>query len=80
MSWLSDALEGANKLVSKIYGQAVKIGVAVYPKEKPPPPVLPEITVTPPKVYEYGKEKVTDYMPYLIIGGIIVGIILLSRR
>ena len=80
MSWVSDALEGANKFVSKIYGQAVRLGVAVYPAEKPPPTIIPEVTITPPKVYEYGKEKAIDYAPYLIIGGIIVGLILISRK
>ena len=79
MSWLSDALEGANKFISKIYGQPVKLGAVVYPAEKPPPSPIPEVTITPGKVYEYGKEKAIDYTPYLIIGGIVVGIILISR-
>lgn len=80
MSWLSDRLEGANKFISKIYGQTVKLGLAVYPAEKPPPTIIPEVTVTPPRVYEYGKEKAIDYVPYLIIGGIVVVLILASRR
>lgn len=80
MSWLSDKLEGANAFISKIYGQTVRLGLAVYPAEKPPPPIIPEVTITPPKVYEYGKEKAIDYAPYLIIGGVVVVLILISRR
>jgi len=72
-------LQGTNKLLSIAYDQKVKLGLIVAKEEEKLPPVLPKISVTAPKVvFGEGKAKV-NYTPYLIVGGVVIGIILLTR-
>jgi len=78
MSIFGRIYRGANKLLSIAYDQRVKLGLIVAKEEEKLPPVLPKITVTAPKVVFGEKEKI-NYTPYLIVGGVIVGIILFTR-
>jgi len=80
MSLLSTIGGFVNKTISKIYGQEVKVGAIIVPAGQPLPPILPTVTLTPAKVYEYGKGKAMDWKPYLIVGAVVVGVILLTRK
>lgn len=71
-------LQGTNKLLSTIWDQKVKLGVIVAKQEEKLPSVLPKVTVTAPKII-FGQEGKINYTPYLIAGGVIVGIILITR-
>jgi len=74
---IGKAGEVINSTISKIYGQKVKLGVIVAPAEEKLPGILPKISITAPK--PYGVEEKLDYTPYLVIGGLVLGIVLLAR-
>lgn len=78
MSLLSEVGGFINKTISKIYGQPVKVGAVIVPASQPLPPILPTVTLTPAKLYKYAKS--IDWKPYLIVGGVVVGVILLTRK
>jgi len=68
------AYSSANKLISKIYGQPVKLGAIVVPEKTKLPAILPEY-----EVRVKGQEKPIDWTPYLIVGGVILVIVLISK-
>lgn len=65
-----------NKILSKIYGQKMRVGIVVAGEKEVLPSVLPEVTVTPRTIYQKAK---ADYTPYLVIGGIVIAVILITR-
>jgi len=65
-----------NTILSKIYGQKMRVGIVVAGEKEILPSVLPEVKVTPRTIYQGAK---VDYTPYLVVGGILIAVVLITR-
>jgi len=69
----------ANKVVSTIYGQGVRLYAGIVKEEELPQITPTKIQISKPKIV-FGEEEKIDYTPYIVIGLGIVVILFLARR